>query len=129
MKIIFTFAELEALQNTAVGLNDQLMAVVPGLKNQVGKSKKSILNALLDAELKTPQLVTVDMLNATVVITVPEELVTESIAVVGSFYEELVEMVPLVMVIAKMAKKAIKRYEANVNTLGEKFKKLVKASD
>lgn len=128
MKLIFSFAELDALQNTSVGLNDQLMAVIPGFKDQVGKSK-SVLSALLDAQEKTHGLIEVSMINATVTITVPEELVVESISVVGSFYEEIVEMIPLGLVIAKMAKKAIKRYEANVNTLGEKFKKLVKASD
>lgn len=124
MKVILTFTEISAFETVSTDLVSQLGAVVPGLKDL--KDQKSALVTLLDAQKRTPELVKVDMLTATVTFTVPEELMVESANILGVFYAEIVDMVPMVLVLGRMLKKAVRRYDASVQTLGEKFKKLVK---
>lgn len=123
MKVIFSFAEISAIESVSDDLVTQLAAVIPKLK---GKGQKTSLAELLDAQQRTPELVSVDLISGTVTITVPEELVVESTKIVGVFYSEIIELVPMVMVLGRMLKKAMSRYEASVAELGAKFSKLVK---
>jgi len=125
MKVILSFSEIQAFDNLTTGIRKQLMAVMPQLKKTIVDEKSTMIE-LLDAEKRVPELIQVDMFNCTVKITIPEQLVIESAGVVGVFYEEIIEMIPLVMTLARMLKKATRRYEASVEAFGEKFKKLVK---
>ncbi len=124
MKIVLTFAEIQSFDNLAAGVAQQLRVVLPNLKSARGE--KPTIMELLDAEQRVPNLISVDMIGGTVTFTVPEELVIESAGIVGVFYEELIELVPLIVTLARMVKKAARKYEASVEALGEKFKKLVK---
>lgn len=123
MKVLFTFAEISAIESVSDDLVTQLAAAIPNLK---GKGQKTSLAELLDAQQRTPELVAVDLSSGTVTITVPEELVVESTKIVGVFYSEIIELVPMVMVLGRMLKKVMSRYEASVAELGAKFSKLVK---
>jgi hypothetical protein len=125
MKVVLSFAEIDAFSNLTAGIRQQLLAVMPQLKKTIG-DKKSTMGELLEAQERVPELVSVDMIGGTVTLTVPEELMIESTEIVGIFYEELIEMIPLFVALARMLKKATRRYEASVEALGEKFKKLVK---
>ena len=125
MKVVLSFAEIDAFSNLTAGIRQQLLAVMPNLKKTM-VDEKSTMVELLEAQERTPELVNVDMAKGMVTFTIPEQLVIESTEIVGIFYEELIEMIPLFVALAKMLKKATRRYEASVEALGNKFKKLVK---
>lgn len=124
MRVILTFSEIQSFDNLAAGVAQQLRVVLPNLKSARGE--KPTIMELLDAEQRVPNLISVDMIGGTVTFTVPEELVIESAGIVGVFYEELIELVPLIVTLGRMVKKAARKYEASIEALGQKFSKLVK---
>lgn len=126
MKVILTLGEIYAIESVSTDLIAQLAAVIPTFKSG---EQESMLVQLLDAQKRAPELVSVDILAGTATITLPEELIVESTKIIGVFYAEIVELIPVVMVLERMLKKALKGYESSVNALGKKFKKLVKTSD